>query len=41
METFISSYFNLPFIVIVYFGYKFWNEDGDHPPGGHSHSTFY
>lgn len=23
-ETFISSYFNLPFILIVYFGYKFW-----------------
>lgn len=23
-ETFISSYFNLPFIVIIYFGYKFW-----------------
>lgn len=23
-ETFISSYFNLPFIVIVYFAYKFW-----------------
>lgn len=22
-ETFISSYFNLPFIIIVYFGYKF------------------
>lgn len=23
-ETFISCYFNLPFILIVYFGYKFW-----------------
>jgi amino acid transporter len=23
-ETFISSYFNLPFIVIIYFAYKFW-----------------
>ncbi|KAJ5785911.1 uncharacterized protein N7503_011123 [Penicillium pulvis] len=23
-ETFVSSYFNLPFILIVYFGYKFW-----------------
>ncbi|KAJ5609587.1 hypothetical protein N7528_010154 [Penicillium herquei] len=23
-ETFISSYFNLPFILVVYFGYKFW-----------------
>ena len=23
-ETFISSYFNLPFILIVYFTYKFW-----------------
>jgi amino acid transporter len=23
-ETFISSYFNLPSIAIVYFGYKFW-----------------
>ncbi|KAJ5601841.1 hypothetical protein N7510_011375 [Penicillium lagena] len=23
-ETFISSYFNLPFIVVIYFGYKFW-----------------
>ncbi|KAJ5493002.1 hypothetical protein N7539_001748 [Penicillium diatomitis] len=25
-ETFISSYFNLPFIIIVYFGYKFWKK---------------
>ncbi|CAI7627896.1 unnamed protein product [Penicillium glandicola] len=23
-ETFVSTYFNLPFIVIVYFAYKFW-----------------
>jgi amino acid transporter len=23
-ETFVSSYFNLPFIVIVYFAYKWW-----------------
>lgn len=24
IESFISSYFNLPFILIVYFGYKLW-----------------
>ncbi|KAJ5569404.1 hypothetical protein N7450_011890 [Penicillium hetheringtonii] len=25
-ETFISCYFNLPFIIIVYFGYKLWKK---------------
>ncbi|CAI7598056.1 unnamed protein product [Penicillium manginii] len=25
-ETFISSYFNLPFIIIIYFGYKLWKK---------------
>ncbi|KAJ5908124.1 hypothetical protein N7495_000806 [Penicillium taxi] len=25
-ETFVSSYFNLPFILLVYFGYKFWKK---------------
>lgn len=25
-ETFVSSYFNIPLIFILYFGYKFWKK---------------